>query len=522
VAAVLIGLIGWRFVTDARAAASSSKASKARLRAAAAVEVATAAPRTIYNTEQGVGSLQAPYKVEVSPKTAGIIDYLDLREGDPVKKGQRVLEVSPSDLEGAVTQARQNVADAENKFAQAEEGTNYNKVGVESQIAQQKAAQRSAQADLDQTINSSASSIHQAQAIVDAAQSGVTNAEAALSEAQATLTDAKAKFDRTNYLYKHGFVAAQDVDDAKTAVDVAQGAVGVQQAMVKSAQSQLKSQEDNLSIVKQKAGSDIADAKAKRDQADQILRTALANRPQIQAYKDQLNALRAEEDAAKAALAQAEARLHDTVTTSSIDGTVTARKADPGALAAPGTPVLEIQFIDWLFDNATFPIEVRNLIHEGQQATITIDSIPGKTFTGKVVNVNDSGDPQSRSFDVNVRLDNKDHSLHPGMYGQISIITGRTDALVTVPREAVTTATDGSQTATVVDSTNTAHIHPVTLGVSDAKGYQVLSGVSAGDRVVVLTYTPVKDGGKVSIGKPGGNGAGSTGRGQGGRRRQPQ
>jgi len=519
VAAVVIVLVGWRFVINAQAAATTGQASKRRLHAPSAVEVAVAEPRTITTVEQGVGSLQAPYKVEVSPKTAGIIDYLDLREGDEVKKGQVVLKVNPSDLEGAVTQAQQNVADAENKYAQAEKGQNYNNVGVTSQILQQKAGLASAQADLNQVTNNSRSSIHQAQAQVNAAESAVHNAQAALTEAQATLADAQTKYTRTYNLYKQGFVAAQDVDDAKTAVAVAQGAVGVQEAMVNAANSQLRSQEDNLSIVKEKAGSDIADATAKRDQAKQTLNTAIANRPQVQAYQDQLKALRAEEAAARAGLVQAQARLQETVVTSSIDGTVTARKADPGALAAPGTPVLEIQYVEWLFDAATFPIEVRDQIHEGQTATVTLDALPDKTFTGIVDHVNDTGDPQSRSFNVYIRLDNKAHLLHPGMYGQISITTGSVSAAVTVPREAVNTNPDGSQTVTVIDDQNTAHVRPVVLGVSDAKGYQVIKGVVAGEKVVVLTYNPVKDGGKVSIGKPGGSGSGTSGRGQGGRKR---
>ncbi len=75
---------------------------------------------------------------------------------------------------------------------------------------------------------------------------------------------------------------------------------------------------------------------------------------------------------------------------------------------------------------------------------------------------------------------------------------------------------------------NVAHVRPVKLGASDEKGYEVLDGVKSGEKVVVLSYTPVKDGGKVSIGKPGdaaGTGAAGTGSGSGksgGRKRKQQ
>ncbi|MFI5386288.1 MAG: biotin/lipoyl-binding protein, partial [Fimbriimonadales bacterium] len=137
---LLIGLIGWRFTVNASAKAKTAGSQQSRQRAAASVEVAVAGPRTITNVLQSVGSVESPYKVEISPKSAGRISYLELREGDPVKAGQIVLKIDPSDLEGAVVQAQANVADARSKLAQAKITQNAANVGVSSQVKQQKAA----------------------------------------------------------------------------------------------------------------------------------------------------------------------------------------------------------------------------------------------------------------------------------------------------------------------------------------------------------------------------------------------
>lgn len=521
-AIVLLALIGWRFSVTRASEAQTNTTQRARMRSATVVEVATAQGRTIVQRIQSVGNVDSPYKVEVAPKTTGRISRLDLREGDTVKVGQVLLEIDPSDLNGAVVQAQANVAEAKSRLAQAALTQGSTNVGISSQIRQQKSAVASAQADLNQVRNNYDSQVQQAQAQRDAAASEVANAQAALRKEQANLDNANVKYDRTNNLYKQGFVAAQDVDDAKTAVAVEQGGVGVQQAQVNSAKSQLSSQEHNLQIVKRKGQSDIADSAAKLSQAKATLDVALANRSQSPAYEANLAALRSTVSAAEAGLAQAQSRLADTVLRSSINGTVTARKADPGALGSPGTPVLEIQFLDWVFVNTSVPIEASAQVHAGQTARITFDSVPGREFMGHIVNLNPAADQQSRQFGVSIRLENPDHLLRPGMYARVTIETSQVAAPVTVPREAMKTNPDGTTSVTVVDKDGTAHVRTVRLGVSDDKGSQVLEGVNAGDQVVVLTYTPIKDGAKVTIGKPGETGGGGQGgpAGQQKRRRQ--
>jgi HlyD family secretion protein len=268
---------------------------------------------------------------------------------------------------------------------------------------------------------------------------------------------------------------------------------------VSSAQSQVQVQEQSLLIAKRKGLADIAAGKAGVDVGKETLRVATANRSQSPAYKQNLDALQSQVTAAVAQLNQAQARLADTVIRATIAGTVTARKADPGALSSPGSPVLEIQSLDWLYVTATLPIEFSSEIHAGQTAEIRIDELRGKLFSGPITNINPAADPQSRQFGIKVRLNNPTHAVRPGMYGQVKIVTGDVDAKVVVPREAVQTDSDGHTTVTVIDKDSIAHVRPVTLGVSDAQGVQILSGVRAGEKVVVLTYTLLKDGKKVSV-----------------------
>lgn len=520
-ALILVALLVWRFSVRGAAEAQVGRAQGARGGAAPQVEVTPATHRLIVQQIQTVGNVASPFKVEISPKTTGRIDFLQVREGDPVNAGQVLLGIDPSDLNGAVVQAEANVAEARSRLAQAKITQGATDVGVSSQIKQQKAGVTSAKADLDQVRRNYESQIQQAQAQVNAASSAVDNAQKALDKETATLANAQIKYDRTLNLYKQGFIAAQDVDDARTALDVQKGSVGVANAVLGSAKSQLNAQQQNLAIVKRKGLSDIADSQAKASQANATLEVAQANRSQSPAYRENIAALQSAVDAAIAGLNQAESRLKDTKVSSSISGIVTARKADPGALASPGTPVLEVQFLDWVYVTTPVPVEASGQIHEGQTATITFDSLPGQTFTGTITNINPAADQQSRQFNISVRLENPKHILRPGMYARVAIELARVDAKVVVPREALKTNPDGTTTVTVVDDDKVAHVRTVKLGVSDDKGNQILDGVNPGEKVVILTYGTIKDGQKVALGSANAPGGGQGKGGKRGGRRKP-
>ena len=538
-AVILLALVGWRFSTRASSGNQGSGGSGQQKggasggggsgRGAPSVEVAIAQGRAITQTLQSVGTVQSPFKVEISPKAAGRIATLTVREGDSVTAGQVLFVLDTGDLKAAELQQEANVADARSKLAQAKMTQGSTNVGITSQIQQQQAGLGSAQANYSQVQQNYGAQVSAALAQVSAASSAVANARAALDKENATLADTQTKYDRTYSLYKQGFIAAQDVDDARTALNVQQGSVRVAESQVAAAQSQLQTQQQNLSIVKRKGISDIAASKAVVAQAQATVRVAQANRAQTPAYQENLDALSAQVGVAVAQLKQAQSHLADTTVKSPISGTVTARKADPGALASPGSPVLEVQYMDWLYVTTSIPVDFSSQIRPGLVANLTLDGLPGQTFSGPISNINPAADPQSRQFDVLIRLDNKGHQIRPGMYAKVNIVTGNKNAQVTVPREAITTAPDGSNTVTVVDADGVAHVRAVKLGISDDKGSEVLDGVQPGDQVVILTFNPLKDGQQVSVAKPGGQedggrqggspaGGGKPGR--GGRRRQ--
>jgi len=511
---VILVIIGFRIVNKVTADAQQKQQADARKTAPVPVNVSVAGPKAIALSAKAPGTLESPFQVNLSPNTAGRIDYLQVREGDQVKKGDVLARIDPQEVEGEILAAQAAYDEAQQKLSQAKITENANTIGIESTIQQQKAGVASSEADyhevvatIEQTIGAAHQATVDAQAKVAAAQSAVSQAEANLHVAEANLDDAQSKFTRTDNLYKQGFDSPQDRDDALASVKVNKATVNAQQKSVEAANSALKSTQaeyeaaaNQEAITIKKSKSDTSDAAAKLTQSHSTLDSAVANRAQIPAYTENLKALQSEVVNAKAALDQAVARRAYLVVTSPIDGTVSKRSADPGAEATPGSPILVVETLDQLFLTVNFPVDVSKLIHPGMDMTFQADGFPGQTFHATVKDINHVADPASRQFMVRAIIDNRTGQFHPGMYTQVQVVTSHVDAPVVVPMEAVKTTTSGTSTVTVVSKDMTAHKVTVTLGMQDSSQIQILSGVKAGDQVVTLSYRTIQDGGKVSFG----------------------
>ena len=511
---LLLGsLIGWRLTVKKRDTQDLEKASQARKTATPAVEVKEAVRRDIVHTFNGIGSIEAPYNVKISSKVTGLLQSMNLREGDKVTAGQVVATIDPSATEAQVHQQEALVAEAKARLAQANLATNSTNVGITAQIQQQNAAVNSATAFYKQVqenyksqVAAAQSSVIDAQGRLDSATSAIANAKANLASAKANLANAQAKLNRSNALFAKGFIAAQDVEDKQTQVAVSQSGVEVAQGQIdgaisaqKSAQAQKDSAQFQAGIVKTKGVSDIEAARSSLVQSRAALAVAKSNTSQKFAYQENLNALRSAVDVAEAQLRNARSLLNDTVLHSSVSGYVSAKYLDSGTVVTAGTPIISVQSARQVYMTTSVSEEISPLIHKGMSASVELDALPGKTFIGAIQEINPAAELQSRQFVLRVTLDNPENKFKPGMYGRVRIVTERFANAVVAPREAIKRTPKGA-IVTVIDSEGIAHLKPVETGPEDALGIAVTDGLSAGDKVVTLSQNPLKEGQKVKIG----------------------
>lgn len=517
---ILGSLITWRLMVKRTEAAGLAQQRQARAHAVPQACVAAAELRDIQSVFEATGTLEAPLNVKISPKISGRVEYLTAHEGDRVSKGQVLVRLDGSQIEADVRRAQAAVAEAQYRLAQAQTQQGPNTASVSTQIKQQKAVVASARADLDQVEKNLASQVAAAQANVTdidariaSANAGIASAKANISRIQATLNNANTKLNRASGLFKQGYTAAQDVDDARAEVEVetatldgARQALEAAQASRDSVVAQKRSAEEQVSIVRTKGAADVESARQKVRQADAAVELAMANRAQNPAYQQGLSALQAAVAAARADLANARAQRADTVLTSPLDGYVTSRLADPGTMATAGQALLAVQFFKQVWVSVAVPDDVSQRLRTGQPLSVTFDALPGRDFSATIVQINPSADAQARQFTVRAALDNPAGSFRPGMFAHVSIVTQKVVGVVAVPREAVQHNEQGDY-VNVVDSQGMVHQRPVTTGLSDAKYVSIAHGLQVGEQVVTMCAVPLKEGQAIKTGDATGQGA---------------
>ena len=136
-------------------------------------------------------------------------------------------------------------------------------------------------------------------------------------------------------------------------------------------------------------------------------------------------------------------------------------------------------------------------IRVGQNAQITFNELPGKTFEGKVARSSGSLDPATRTLLVEVQVGNAKGELLPGMYAQIHFAIPRSTPIVTIPANALVADGQGTRAA-VVDANGRVHFRKVDVGRDLGTSVEVLSGVAAGEAVASNPPDTLKDGQQVS------------------------
>lgn len=521
------GLIVWRLhenkTKEATGAGNGRGPSTAMRRGGgpASVEVARPQIRDIVNSFTATGTVESIEHVTISPRVSGRIEHLVAREGDRVKRGQVLVRLDQTDVLAQVRQQEANLAEARYRLAQARLNQTPTDTAVATQIRQQEANVASAAAELRQAqttraaqLEATKATLEDAQSKIDSVTATVANTAARVKSAQANLDNATAKYDRIFGLYKQGFVAAQDVDDAKTtvsmqqsALEVAQGEQRGAQASLSSAQAQKRTVEEQGRITRAKADADFDAAEARVTQAKAALEYAKANAAQSPAFKQNLEALQAGIAVAQASLDTARAKVNDTILRSPLDGVVTARTQDPGGMASPGQALLTLQSLHSLWATVAVPEEICAKLHLGQPVDVAFDALGGRAFPATVGQINPAADVQSRQFTVRVLLNNAGNRFSPGMFARVTLILEKATQVVAIPREALKHAKDVGDYVVVARKDQTAHLQPVVPGISDAS-WVAVTGLSADESVVTMSAMRLNEGQKIRAGgrRPGGAG----------------
>src|SRR5580692_3533535 len=354
--------------------------------------------------------------------------------------------------------------------------------------------QENVQASAD--VQAQSAAIHTAESGVQAADASYTAARADLVSQQANMEKAKLDWERGQGLFKDGLIPKQDFDQRKTAYDGAAAAV------------------------------DSARAK-------------------VQSLKAQLDQTRSQVNQNEAMLVRTKDVLSKTTYTSPINGIVSYLPERVGDYVVPGIQNSNGSFLMTISDMSTITAEVKVdetdivNVRNGQEADVTIDAIPGKTFKGKVTEIGSqavlrtsglattqstTSNQEAKDFKVVVTLSDPPENLRPGLSTTAKIKTAERKNVLAIPIQALAVRTrkdledaakdkkgtgsgvtlaapppsapgdpkkDEIQGVFVVNGKK-AFFRPVETGISGVTDIEITKGLQKGDEIVVGSYKALR------------------------------
>ena len=182
---------------------------------------------------------------------------------------------------------------------------------------------------------------------------------------------------------------------------------------------------------------------------------------------------------------------------SPLTGVVGRVYADIGTQVTPQTPVALVVDMDRVEIILNIPEKYMSRVSVGQTADVRVDTYPEESFTGVVTRISPVVDLGTRTFPLEIDIDNQDERLKPGMFARVQLIVGLHKNALIVPKEAVLGR--GDHAYVYVLELDTVRKKNVKLGVRQGACYAVTEGLSPGDEIVVMGQQKLRDGVRVKV-----------------------
>jgi membrane fusion protein, multidrug efflux system len=197
---------------------------------------------------------------------------------------------------------------------------------------------------------------------------------------------------------------------------------------------------------------------------------------------------------AKAQQKLQEKNLADTKLYAPFSGVLLKKLGEVGEITGVGIPQFVFSDISKVKVSAFIPENELHMIKIGQEASALISAV-NETFTGKIVEVGSAADPASRSFSVKVELDNPKMLILPGMIAEVTIPSGNTSEVLTVPVESILHDINNQSFLFVSDlSQGKAYKRTVALGKLYNDNIEITSGVSENEPIIIAGQQKLVDG----------------------------
>jgi HlyD family secretion protein len=398
------------------------------------------------------GSLQPEEEVNIVPGVAGRVETVLVESGDEVRTGDPIAIVEDDTYLAQIKQAEAALTTARLNLAKMELGSR------PEEIAASQAAVQLAKAALNDV------------ATVD--DNERTRAAAELANAEAALRTAQTEYDKIAW--------AGDVGTTPQAAALQQATIAYERSLA------------NYNLDTNPSDSQLSPLMLQLAQAE--LNLAL----RIEPFREvDFATARAGIAQAEAALDLANLQLEETTIRAPFNGTIADLNITEGSRVGQQAPIASLISNEL---EAVINVEESRIgqVETGQNASLNVSAYPGQDFPGLVTKVAPTADRSTRTFAVTVTPTDGVDLLRSGMFANVSVLAQENKNSVMAPRAAI--IQDGSQPSVyVVTGNNMAEQRTVTTGLFDSSRIEILSGLKAGEAVVVAGQPNLIDGAEVEI-----------------------
>lgn len=193
----------------------------------------------------------------------------------------------------------------------------------------------------------------------------------------------------------------------------------------------------------------------------------------------------------------AEIELKKSMVASPISGRVKEKPVIVGDFLNKGQLIAEVLNLSQVRAEVNVPEREIRYIKPGRTVSVTVDALPEHTFAGVVRTVGLEADPKSRSFPVEVEIENKADQLRPGMLARVTVVLSAHRQQVLIPRHAILERQKGPTVFVAVDGK--AQERVLVIGSNAGDLVQVLRGLASGELLVVTGQHKLSQGDTLEV-----------------------
>jgi RND family efflux transporter MFP subunit len=224
----------------------------------------------------------------------------------------------------------------------------------------------------------------------------------------------------------------------------------------------------------------------------------------VEAAIRQIDARRGQLNAALGQAASARINLGDTRLAAPMPGVIVEKSVEVGSLVAAGTAAFKLDDTRVVKVNFGIPDTMLAHLKLGAVLPVQVEALPGRTLTGRITQIAASANRESRVFNIEVTLPNRDRSLKVGMIASTRIDRGDSQTVPVVPMTALMTAESGSTNYSVFtvkerDGKQFAQLKSVRIGETFGKSVVIDEGLTPGERIIVNRTNQLSDGSPIRV-----------------------